>query len=861
LTLPRIVCFTLLLLFGGRARAQVPADWQWTANYPDRPLREVLDELQRRTGLRFTFLESAVADERVNCSFEEADWATVADCLFTAHGLAVTDNGGGSFSLRPVPRRPLCITVTDATGEPLPFVTLTVAGSGWAGYTDAGGSYRGQVRAGGMDSLTVTFLGYGPRTVAVRADCRTVQLPEDGISLTSVIVRDFLSRGIRSSADGRAVEMRPKELPPLPGFAGRELYRMAALLPGVQLTDEAAANLSIRGGSRDQNLILWDGIPVYGAGHYFGMISPFEPQLVEQMRLQRGQATAGYGGRLSGVLELDTEAGPATATEMGLDANLLYAGGYAKLPLASGTSDVQFGARGSVNQFWEGPTYNSYREQVFQRPDGESRAREFRGTDPPEETSTFGEANARLLQRVGRDGQLRLSGFYQRNDYRYREEGRLRRNFLQDELESTHLGGSLTYLQKSDTPGIQIQLAHSQFDNRGDYQFNERRISAEDRQANTIDETSLRGEVPLRVGSQRLRFGLQAQRFTNKYTLLRAHARAEVDIRDDGRTLAYALSPYGEWAGTFGQGGNFRLGLRVPYYDLTDRVYVEPRLVLSYPLARHWLLKGGVAVNHQFISEAVELTAYRVSTRATFWTLADGEQTDPARGREGSLGLTGQYGTWLIDVEGYLKSADGLPGLDNEPEGRRGVSPIDSRSRGVDVLLRRQWSDWLAFATYSLSTIDWARQRQPSLTFPGNEDRRHQLQVVVNRKLGRFGAGLSWQYRSGSRYTDLDGGVTRFRDLNLSVADLNAARLPAYHRLDASVRYLLAEANNQRPWHASVELSLLNLYNQQNILDREYRGRERTILSGPTNPFFLEQVDRYGLGFTPNVALRLGFGG
>jgi outer membrane cobalamin receptor len=853
----RLVGSFVLLLFAFGARTQVPAQWEWTAEYRNVPLAEVMEELATSHDLQFTYLESAIRDETVDCRFERADWPTVAACLFAANGLAVIDNGDGSLSLRPVPLRPACITVTDADGHPLPFVTLSVTGSGWSGYTDGDGSFRGKLRAGGGDSLKLSFLGYGSQTIPIGPDCRTVVLHQDGVLLADVIVRDFLSRGIRASVDGRSVELRPNELPPLPGFAGTELYRAATLLPGVSLTDEAAANLSIRGGSRDQNLILWDGIPVYGSGHYFGMISPFEPRLVDRMELQRGQARAGYGGRLSGVLELQTDSEVTPDPEIGLDANLLYAGGHAKLPLVAGRTDLQVAARGSVNQIWEGPTYASYRDQVFQRPDGEGRTREFRGLDPPRELSTFGEANFRLLQRVGANGQLRASGFYQRNDYRYREEGRVRRNFLEDQLESTHLGGSLTYRTGG---GTTVQLTHSYFDNRGDYRFNERRISAEDRRSNRIGESSLRAERELAIGAGGVRAGLQAQRFTNDYELFRANARAEVEISDAGRTLAYALSPYAEYAGRFGRGGHYRLGLRLPYYDLTDRLYVEPRLSLSYPLADHWLLKGGLAVNNQFISEAVELTAYRVSTRATFWTLADGEEVTPARGREGSLGLTGQYGTWLIDVEGYLKSADGLPGLDNEPEGRRGVSPIDSRGRGVDVLLRRQWSDWLAFATYSLSRLDWVRQRNPGVTFPGNEDRRHQFQLVVNRRMGRFGLGLSWQYRSGSRYTAVPTDVERFRDLNLTAADLNNTRLPAYHRLDASLRYALAETNDASPWHATLELSLLNLYDRRNLLDREYRGRERTVLSGPFNPFFLEEVDRLGLGLTPNVGLRIGFG-
>lgn len=41
-------------------------------------------------------------------------------------------------------------------------------------------------------------------------------------------------------------------------------------LPGVTTAGEAATGFNVRGGSVDQNLILYDGMPVFNSSHVFG---------------------------------------------------------------------------------------------------------------------------------------------------------------------------------------------------------------------------------------------------------------------------------------------------------------------------------------------------------------------------------------------------------------------------------------------------------------------------------------------------------------------------------------------------------------------------------------------------------------
>ena len=64
-----------------------------------------------------------------------------------------------------------------------------------------------------------------------------------------------------------------KQLNILPGITEPDLFQIIQLLPGVISLEETSTDIHVRGGSPDQNLILWDGIKIYHSGHLFRHIS------------------------------------------------------------------------------------------------------------------------------------------------------------------------------------------------------------------------------------------------------------------------------------------------------------------------------------------------------------------------------------------------------------------------------------------------------------------------------------------------------------------------------------------------------------------------------------------------------------
>jgi len=101
-----------------------------------------------------------------------------------------------------------------------------------------------------------------------------------------------------------------KEIRSIPGFTGEpDVLKSIQFLPGIQVSNEGTTNLSIRGGSYDQNLILLDEAPVYNSSHALGFFSTFNSDAIRNVSVYKGVFPAQYGGRLSSVIDISMKEG------------------------------------------------------------------------------------------------------------------------------------------------------------------------------------------------------------------------------------------------------------------------------------------------------------------------------------------------------------------------------------------------------------------------------------------------------------------------------------------------------------------------------------------------------------------------
>ncbi|MES1223884.1 MAG: TonB-dependent receptor, partial [Bacteroidota bacterium] len=92
-------------------------------------------------------------------------------------------------------------------------------------------------------------------------------------------------------------------------FGETDIIKVVLTLPGVTSVGEASNGFNVRGGSTDQNLILFNDATIYNPSHLFGFFSAFNPDLVKGIELYKSAIPIKYGGRLSSVLDVSVRDG------------------------------------------------------------------------------------------------------------------------------------------------------------------------------------------------------------------------------------------------------------------------------------------------------------------------------------------------------------------------------------------------------------------------------------------------------------------------------------------------------------------------------------------------------------------------
>jgi TonB-linked SusC/RagA family outer membrane protein len=221
--------------------------------------------------------------------------------------------------------RTLTGTVRDAQGAPVPFATVTEAGTRNAVQADANGVYT--IKVGSNARLTITATGY---TAQAGTDGGDIVLTRNDTQLSEVVVTT--AQGVRR--DKRGVGYSAPTVSNADLTKGQSTSALNALqgkVSGVNITSTAGApgsssRVVIRGGSSitstNQALLVVDGVPidnssVLGGGSSLSSVdfgnrgNDINPDDIESITVLKGPgATALYGSRASnGALIITTKSG------------------------------------------------------------------------------------------------------------------------------------------------------------------------------------------------------------------------------------------------------------------------------------------------------------------------------------------------------------------------------------------------------------------------------------------------------------------------------------------------------------------------------------------------------------------------
>ena len=679
--------------------------------------------------------------------------------------------------------------------------------------------------------------------------------------LQEIVIKENLILGVKKNNDDSSISIFPNNLEILPGLTEPDVLQSIQLIPGVQSPTETASGLYIRGGTPDQNLILWDGIKMYHSGHFFGTISAFNPYITDKIKLYKNGTKARYGNRISGVVDITSTNDIPLNTKGGFGFNMTHADAYLNSPIGKHAA-ILVSARRSINDVINTKTFKNLSDRVFQNTKISEGNKVFEDDEviTTNDLFYFTDYTIKAIVKPNSKDEIQFSNVFTKNKLDY---GFLIEEFGEasnDKLDINNQGSSINWKHVySEKFSQTINAYYSKYDLKyaGSNSIADE-FSDELNKQNKINDfgVSISSNLKLKENNA-IGFGYQYSTDKVKYVLRFQDSESpEENFNESNLEKNNTHAIYTDYQYKIEDKLNLNVGIRGNYFSVLDKLYIEPRLNFEARLNTNFKFKMSAEKLHQSISQVVEFNTQEFGLENQIWILSDGDQIPLLKSTQLTSGFIFSKNGWYIDVESFYKNIKGLTSLtvgfnNNEDFFSKGKSNVF----GVDLFLKKKIKNYNTWLSYSFINNDYKfNDINNGNTFPGNSDITHHFTWSHTYNWKNFDVSLGWNIRTGIPYTQAKD-ITETNDgFVINFEEINGKRLPNYHRLDLSTTYKFNFSSNKR-WKGKIGFSLLNLYNKKNILSRTYEKRQ----SLTENTEVLREVDKISLGITPNLVFRAEF--
>lgn len=866
----------LLYLTASVSYAQYPDDKTVSLNAKNEPLSVCLEKITAGTGITFLFGDALLDNIRISCSIRNSFAEDILKILLPAHGLDFRRTDKKQIViLRKSP--PLLYSVEGTvknkrSGERLPYTNVMLAGTGTGTTANTEGHFVISNITHKKFFLSFSRIGCISRTIKVDLDSLqmafpgvhtpelSIELEERDIIFSPLVINAGYDDIFSSSDFSSRFSMSPRNQLAMPVIGDADISRSLQLIAGIGTSNFGSSGLNIRGGIPSQNLVLLDGITLYHMNHSFGFFNAFNPDAVKDIQVYKGAYPAKFGGRLSGVVELNTNNGDMQQPHIALGINQMNGKVLAEIPLF-GKGCVLFSARRSLSDFVLGNLYNrifnSFRQNItlyesqLQRSsqmDHEISFNDILGklTLLPERRSIITVTYFSGLDKLSSDGkQIKLP---------------LR---MEENSATQNYGGGIRWCRTwSPWFSSSVMYSHSDYsaDSRKSWkalQIIDTLVINEINTVNELKENSFSADNRWDVHPDHsLEFGLKYTRHSILYDFYLENVMRD-HVIPDSTYIKNTVEQYSCYAqDTWKISRRFTAvgGLRLNKYQLCGNIHAEPRISLSYGLAETVVLKCAWGRFYQYIMQYEDFT--NILQGKMSWISADGGKIKPSDADHYVFGAKIENAEYLLDAEVYLKKNRSVPQAPQDwqlaEKDYPGISveQNSSNSRGLDIIFRRKagiLQGWISYGYCHSTTKYWHNNSWQES--PSPNDTPHKIDIAASLRLGNFTISAAWHWLSGRPYSVPKLQESKFDDITWTTFSdpdkYNDHRFPASHQLDLSAAYALSAGQ----FSVLAGVSFFNLYDRQNVWYRfaNIKNQKLTL------------TDVYMLGFTPTFFCDLRF--
>ncbi|MFV0417211.1 MAG: TonB-dependent receptor [Dysgonomonas sp.] len=763
-----------------------------------------------------------------------------------------------------VTRKDLTITgrIKDITnGEPLPFATVAVEGTTNATTTNHDGYFTLYHVENDKETLVFKYLGYETQhfflSPEINVDQVFVELVPAASTLDEVVIVKEREDVLKVPEKISVIQTTAAKIAELPAMGEKDIFRIFQLMPGIAGSNESSASMYVRGGTPDQNLILYDGFSIYHQEHLLGVFSAFNVNAVKDIELHKGGFDAKYGGRLSSVMEIVGKTGNDKQFNLGGDIGLLGFNAYMEIPFKEKGSFFVAGRRS-----FQSSLYDKFSD-VYSENQSSSMGGRGMMRNQSRPKSYFYDLNAKLTYNPTKRDIVSVSFFNGEDDL----------DNSRDSFGSSKISGSITDKTNWGNIGSSVKWSRNwnerlysnalvSFSNYYSLRNRENNQQSLGNAAVMFDQNTeednklwdysfkLDNEYKINTYSK-LEFGLNYSYYDINYRYTKDDTTSIIDMKNKGSLLA-GYAQY-RWKPT--EKITLLPGMRVSYYDVTSKVYPEPRMQFYYNHTDKLRFKASTGLYNQFSNRIVKEDIS--AGNRDIWLLSDNKTIPVSKAIHYIAGATYENRMFLFDVEAYYKNLKNIteftlrfaPSLTNNSGYEEFFYVGNGYSRGIDFLAQKKYGKLTGWVGYTLSETRYKFPVYGDKYFSANQDVTHELKMALICKMVRdFTFSLTWIYATGRPYTQPIGGYTLSApnggNLSFLIVDgKNNARYPDYHRMDFSAKYDLSAIKN---FKTSISLSLFNVYDRANVW---YKDFSYDSSSG------LVENNVNLLGFTPNITI------
>lgn len=670
----------------------------------------------------------------------------------------------------------------------------------------------------------------------------TISKEQDSIKnyqLKEIIIEGFVAQGINKTNEKFIIY--PQKVETLPGVTDADILLSLQQLPGVKSPNETATGLHVRGGTSDQNLILWDGIRLYHPGHLFGMISGINPNVNQTVNYYNKSTNPKFGERISSVIDIKTSDVITDKIKGKVGINALNADLYFQIPIIKKKLGLQLSGRKSLTEWWQSPTFNQLADKVFQNTN-------FNDFDSQNQFD-FEDYSAKINYIPSNKTSISLTGIVIDNNLNFINEVP-NYSVNNQKMNIINYGYSFNWTQKysnSFTQKVLLFYSSYDFDYEKRQQFSTTQFEAYKKLNRIVDSGAELNFSNFFSDDLSLDFGYQL--FGNDASHLFSSFNQDIGFDlslmqlNTVNHIGYSFLKYkiNDW--------DLHGGGRYNWYGKLRTGSFEPRIFIQKQITDHFIWQTTYERKSQILTQVRENEANDLSLENYVWVISKNGDNPIQKGNQFTTGIIFKKDNWVVDLDLYYKTISGITsfsfGFSNQFD--TAVRSGNGFTKGIDVLVQKSTPTWRAWVTY---TYQDSQNRFEDVNeynyFQINSNVKHAFNASFNKKWNLFSLTLGWFIHSGKPFSSLNN--------DNQIATFNSERLPIYHRLDISAMYQLRETKSTS---LKAGLSLYNLYNRKSIISKELERRYEDLADYSVPKYSIQ--DYYSLGITPNLFLRFTF--